>query len=127
MVVRKFAKCDINYKILMFKTFFSSVYACRLWCSYKVVTYSKIKVAHNDIFRSLLNVPRGESATTLFAQHHVNNLDVVLRKCYYSLMCRVTSSDNIIVSSLVNSQVKVHSRLWHRWSLALGRDMVENG
>ena len=127
MVIRKFAKCDMNCKILMFKTFFSSVYACGLWCSYKVITYSKIKVAHNDIFRSLMNVLREESASTLFAQHHVNNLDVVLRKCYYSLMCRVNSSDNIIVSALVNSQVKVHSRLWHRWGLALGRDMVENG
>ena len=82
-------------------------------------------MAHNDIFRSLMNVRRGESVSTLFVQHHVNNLDIVLRKCYYSLMTRVVNSNNLIITALVNSQVRVYSNLWHRWGLALGQDLVE--
>ena len=126
MVSRKFSKCEISCKIMMFKTYFSSIYGCGLWCSYRVASYCKIKVSHNDIFRALLNVQRGESVSALFVQHQVNNLDSVLRTCYYSLMTRVKSSENLIVSSLVNSGVRTHSRLWHRWGVALGRDMVEH-
>ena len=125
MVIRKFAKCSIHCKVQMFKTFLSQVYGCSLWASYKVASYSKAKVAHNDIFRSLLNTPRYESASTLFAAHQVNNLDSVLRTNYYSLIRRVKGSTNRIIVALRTSEARLHSRLWHRWSVALGRDMVE--
>ena len=125
MVIRKFGKCSIDCKIQMFKTFLSQVYGCSLWASYKVISYSKVKVSHNDIFRFLLHVPRYESASALFVSHSVNNLDAVLRTNYYSLMSRVNSSTNCIISALRTSEARLHSRLWHRWSLALGRDMVE--
>ena len=109
----------------MFRTFLSQVYGCSLWASYKVTSYSKVKVAHNDVFRSLLQVPRYESASALFVTHSVNNLDAVLRTNYYSLMNRVNNSNNVIVTSLRNSEARIQSRLWQRWSIALGRDMVE--
>ena len=125
MVIRKFGKCSIECKIQIFKTFLSQVYGCSLWVSYKVTSYSKVKVSHNDILRFLLQVPRYESASTLFVSHNVNNLDALLRTNYYSLMSRVNSSTNCIISALRTSEARLHSRLWHRWSLALGRDMVE--
>ena len=127
MLIRTFGKCSLPCKLLMYKTFYSNIYACGLWARYKVASFSKIKVSHNDIFRSLLNVRRDESASTLFVQHNVNNLDSVLRACYFSLMTRVRSSANSIISALVRSEVRLHSCLWHRWSVALGTDLVEHG
>ena len=126
MLIRKFGQCDLSCKLLMFKTFFSNVYACGLWTNYKVASFSKVKVSHNDIFRNLLDVPRWESASMLFAEHRVCNLDSVIRNSYYSLMSRVINSTNPLIASLVQSGVRRHSRLWHRWSVALGRDLVVN-
>ena len=97
MLIRKFGKCFVNCKVLIFKTFLSQIYGCALWCSFKVSTCNKVKVSHNDIFRSLLHVPRCESASTLFTALHVHNLDNVVRASYYSLMTRLTSSTNSIV------------------------------
>ena len=111
MLIRKFGKCNVACKILMFKTFFSNIYACGLWARYRVASYGKMKVSHNDIFRSLLNVRRDESASTLFVQHNVNNLDSVIRCCYFSLMTRVRSSANPIISALVRS--KPWKLPWH--------------
>ena len=125
MVIRKFGKCGTDIKILMFKTFLSQVYCCSLWTSYKMSSYTKTKVSHNDIFRSLFLVPRYESASTLFASHNVRNLDAVLRANYYSLMCRVTNSSNSIVQALVTSEARLRSRIWHSWGVALGQDMAE--
>ena len=110
----------------MFRTFFSNIYACALWSKYRVASFSKIKVSHNDIFRSLLLVPRWESASMLFVEHNVSNLDTVIRHCYHSLMTRVMNSTNPIIESLVQSGGRRHSRLWHRWGVALGRDLVDN-
>ena len=124
MVTRKFSNCSINCKVLMFQTFFSQVYCSALWASFKVSSYNRIKISHNDIFRSLMQVPRWESASALFATHRVPNFDAVVRSSCYSLMCRVQSSTNTIVNALCNSEARLHSRLWQRWSTALGRDLM---
>ena len=115
----------VDCKILTFKTFLSQIYGCALWSSYKAATYSKVKVSHNDIFRSLLNVPRYESASALFATYNVLNLDNVVRASYFSLMSRLLTSTNSVVQALVTSEARVHSRIWHRWGVALGRNMAE--
>ena len=91
-----------------------------------MASYARVKISHNDIFRSLLNVPRWASASRLFVEHHVNNLDSLIRNNYYSIMTRVVNSVNPIVSSLVNSDVRIHSCMWRRWGLALGRDLVDS-
>ena len=125
ILVRKFGKCSIDCKVLMFKTFLSQVYGVSLWSSFKVSSFNKVKVAHNDIFRTLLSVPHYESASTLFALYNVNNIDNVMRASYYSLMNRVSKSDNTIVQALVTSDARLYSRVWHRWGVALGRNFVQ--
>ena len=72
-----------------------------------------------------MNVTGYESASAQFAIHNVCNLDAVVRNSYFSLMSRAKASNNVIVSALCDSEARIHSRLWQRWSDALGRDMVE--
>ena len=124
MVVRKFCKCDDICKILMFKTFCNNIYCGSLWDNYKVASYAKIKIAHNDIFRSLMSVPRYSSASTLFVQHRVNNLDAVLRNAMFSLMTRLTLTPNRLVKAIRTSEARHHSRLWHSWNMTL-RGLVD--
>ena len=124
MVARKFAKCSIACKNLMFKTFLSQIYCCSLWTTYKVASYRKVKVAYNDIFRSLHQIPRYESASTLFASYNVNNLDAVIRSNCYSLLCRIQQSNNSIISAIYNSEARVLSRMWHQWGISLGRHLL---
>ena len=126
MLIRKFKNCTIECKLLMFKTFFSNIYASGLWSNYRVASFCKVKVSHNDIFRSLLQVPRYESASTLFVQYDVRNLDSLLRASYYSLMTRVRLSENSIISSLARGEARLHSRLWQRWGVSLGSNLVED-
>ena len=122
MIIRNFGKCTTPCKINLFKTYCSNVYACALYANYRVATYAKLKIAHNDIFRSLLNVPRYNSASVLFVQHNVNNIDVILRVNVYSLMSRVLNSSNKIVTALRSSEARVYSRVWHRWNIVLGME-----
>ena len=119
-VINKFKSCRIDCKILMFKTYCYSLYCSALWSTYKLHSYHKVRVAHNDIFRNLLNVPRYHSASTLFAENRTNNLDAIVRNAMYSLIRRLLVSQNTIVRAVCRSGVRVHSRMWRRWSQALG-------
>ena len=121
-IISNFRECNSKCKILMFKTYCYNVYGISLWASYRVHSYVKVKVAHNDIFRNLMNVHRSESASQLFANQNVNNLDVICRNAMYSLMQRLLGSSNAIVQEICNSQVRVHSKIWKRWAVALGVD-----
>ena len=119
-LISKFKHCSISSKILLFKTYCYNIYANSLWTSFRVNSYAKVKVAHNDIFRSLLKVQRSESASALFASNNVFNLDVINRNSMYSLIERLLSSENKFVYNICNSEVKTHSKIWKRWSVALG-------
>ena len=79
-----------------------------------------IKVAHNDVFRMLMHEPRMTSASTLFALHATKNIDAIQRTAMHSLMSRLLRSSNALVKAAVNSEVRTHSRIWQRWSVALG-------
>ena len=122
IVINKFRSCRDVCKVLMFKTYWYNVYCCALWCSFKIYSYHKLRVAHNDIFRNLMNVPRFESASELFARQRTCNLDAIVRNSMYSLIRRLLSSENVIVQAVCRSGVRVHSRMWHRWSQALEVD-----
>ena len=122
VVINKFKLCRSSCKIMMFKTYCYNIYCCALWSSYKLNSFNKLRVAHNDIFRSLFNVPRYHSASQLFALHRTSNLDAIVRNSMYSLIRRLLGSQNTIIQAVCRSNVRIHSRMWHRWSLTLGVD-----
>ena len=46
MLIRKFSKCNIDAKLMMYRSFFGNIYASGLWASYKIASYNKIKISH---------------------------------------------------------------------------------
>ena len=119
-ILSKFRNCDESSKILLFKTQWYNVYSSALWSTFRVGSFAKLKVAHNDIFRNLFNVKRCESASNLFAEKRTNNLDAICRNSMNSLMNRILDSPNSIIQVLCNSEVRVHSRIWKHWAINLG-------
>ena len=121
-VIGAFKCCNIMCKSTMFRTYMYNIYCIALWCSFSVRSYAKAKVAHNDILRSLCGVPRYSSATALFARYILKNLDMIGRNAMHGLMTRLLASSNSLVRAVCKSEVRVQSRIWHRWSVALGME-----
>ena len=67
-----------------------------------------------------MRTPRYESASQLFVQHDVPNLDVVVRKTMYSLMMRLESSHNSLIRAILNSEVRIHSAIWSKIKAMVG-------
>ena len=123
-VLSKFKNSSILCKVLMFKTYCSSIYGCALWANYTLSAYQRMRVAHNDVYRLILNERRGpdHSISRLFVQHGVNNLDSIVRAAVYSITSRILASENELVVALREGSARLHSRLWHRWGIVLRRD-----
>ena len=115
VIIRKFGQCDDAVKRKLFQAHCSAIYCSSLWCSYKVATLRKVRVCHNDILRRLMGFPRWSSATTLFVNLDLNNLEVVLRKQYYSLRKRLQHGCNPIASAIFSSNSFKNSILYSRW------------
>ena len=120
MLVRRFKICTSETKVRLFKAYCSNVYGCSLWSRHRATSWKRIKVSHNDIFRSLLGVRRDASASQLFVNNQVDNLDVVVRKTRHSLMKRLENSPNSIIRALLSSEVRNHSEVWNRMQQSVG-------
>ena len=119
MIIRTFFNCNELIKISLFKTYCYNLYCCALWCNFRVGTWRKLKVCHNDIFRQLLRVPRNHSATNLFVNKRTDNLDVIIRRCTFGLQRRLTTIGNTLCQTMCESDARVHSRIWKRFNVVL--------
>ena len=64
-------------------------------------------------------MPRYHSASMLFVNNAVNNLDAIVRTNMYSLMQRLKASRNILVSAVCRSETRVYSRTWNNFIVKL--------
>ena len=119
MVIRRFKECSQRCQVLMFKTYCASIYGSALWSSFNVAAYQRLKVAHNDVLRCLFGRPRYHSASEIFVQHNLPNLDCIVRRSSYSLMERVRRSSNSMLIALRTSWARVVSKVWQRWNKSL--------
>jgi len=61
------------------------MYGCQLCNIAYRYNYDRLRVAFNDAFRLLLDVPRWIGASSLFVLHRVPTYAAVIRKLTYSL------------------------------------------
>ena len=101
-LIRNFKHCSEEVKSLLFKTYCSGMYGSSLWKSYKCNTLNKVKVAYNNIFRSLMGLSRRDSMSKTMIDRNIDPFQVVLRKYTVSFIKRVEVCDNEIVIALYN-------------------------
>ena len=67
--------------------------------------------SYSDTFKHLINVLRYTSSSLAFVMNGTDHINVVFRKFAYSLMSRIVSSPNSIVTAIVNSDAYHQSPL----------------
>ena len=119
MLVRKFKHCTTEVKVKPFLAFCISFYCCALWSNFKETSLSQLHVAHNTMFKILMGAEKRSSASGLFVSFNVPNFKIIQRKMVFSLYTRVLSSQNLLVSTLVNSVHFSQSFLYKKWTKCL--------
>lgn len=112
MLARRFARCTLQVKVILFKAFCQSFYTCSLWENYTQRAYSALRVQYNNVLRVLLKKPRHCSASAMFAEARIDDFYAIIRKRTASAMHRLMNSSNNLLSTLA---VKLDGPLWRRW------------
>jgi len=112
MLIKKFKCCSDDVKTQLFKTFCCNFYGSQLWCNHKASTYTKVKVAFNNVYRKLMSIKRGCSMSMIYVQNNVNPFAVLLRKSVFNFRKRVLESTNSLVKTVVQSVYFLSSALF---------------
>jgi hypothetical protein len=113
-IVRRFKNCNVTVKKRIFETFCYSCYGAGLWFNYSNTVFSKLRVAYNDSFRFLFNIPRYDHVSPYFVEHRITPFMGIIRKCMYSVFKLLFSSNNVLISNILNFCI-IGSPIWDRW------------
>ena len=108
---RKFNKCEDEVKCKLFQAYCTNLYCSSLWCTFTLVSMDRLRVAYNNTFRLLLNLPRWCSASGMFSLTSVPSFSAIMRRHKYSLLNRLQQSSNLFVSALMCGDNRCTSKL----------------
>ena len=113
-IIRMFYLCTIDVKLELFRSFCTSFYCCYLWTGYKKSTFNRLRVAFNNAYRRILDLPWRCSASGMYATYSIYNLEAIIRKQTFGFIGRLRKSCNTIVQTLENAWI-IRIQLWHTW------------
>ena len=109
MLVSKFRKCTPDVKIQLFKTYCSNIYCGHLWQQYHKTTFKRIKVAYNNVFRSIMNIKDRCSISAAYVNCGVDGFDAMIRKLVNEFRKRLDLSTNNIINMFLRSPFFIYS------------------
>ena len=95
------------------------IYGCALRRHPYHCSIRKASLSYGYIFKHLIKVNRYTSSILAFTLKATNHIDVVFCKSTYSLMSRLTTTPNSIVTAIVNSDAYHQSPLIYKWESSL--------
>jgi len=114
-LLRKFHHCTIDIKLALFRAYCLPTYCTHLWVQYNKCTYSKLRVAFNNVYRRILGFNRSDSASHMYVSNRIDNFDMVLRKNVYGFMHRVCTISNEIVQNVTKCAMYLCNGMWSKW------------
>ena len=118
-LIRKFSMCSYAVKRYLFTTYCAIVYCVQLWRVYSASVLKKFKVCLNNAARMFFGYSRYCSASAMYVCEGIDNFDMMFRKAAWIFIQRLRSSTNIVINSLVNSDVGIRSAFRATWNSAL--------
>ena len=109
-LLRKFSFCSAHVKLTLFRSFCTNLYCSQLWSTYTKKCLNNLRVAYNNAFRILMGYARDCSASNMFVSNSIPTFEVLRRKYIYNFRKRLDNSDNVLISTLQNSDAYLYSR-----------------
>ena len=115
MLISKFRKCSIDVKCKLFKAFCNNFYGGNLWSSYPKYAFLKLNRAYKRVFRQLFGIQNKEDTSKFMLLYEIDFVEVIFRKLCSSLFFRILSSQNVLISNIVDSQFFYDSTIVQKW------------
>ena len=80
----------------------------------KKSTFNRLRVAFNNAYRQIFDLPWRCSASGMYATYGIYNLEAIIRKQTFGFIGRLRKSCNTIVQTHENAWI-IRIQLWHTW------------
>ena len=107
-LVRLFHSCSRNVLIELGRSFCGYFYCSYLWTHYNKASFSKIRVAYNDLYRKILHVSRRSSASAMFVNNNIPTFECLIRRNIFSFTSRLKLSTNLLINTIENCWLLKH-------------------
>ena len=88
-VIREFYNCTVDIKLSLFKSYCLPSYCSHLWVRYNKYSYSKVRIAFNNVYRRLLGFRKCDSTSQMYVSHNIDNVDAFMQHNVHGFMQRV--------------------------------------
>ena len=115
-LVRLFNKCSKPVLLELCRSFCTVFYCSYFRTHYKKTTFSKIRVAYNNVYQKIVGVSRRASASGMFVSNDIPNFEAFLRKSIYSFTTRLSSSSHKLIGVIEQSWIvkSLVSKTWEK-------------
>ena len=114
-LIRKFHMCTLETKLILFKTYCSSMYTVQLWTNYTRTSIMKLHTAYHNILKSFIGVNRREHTSPICVNLNVKTCQAVIRNLVFRFMNRLRQSENMIIEAICNTSCLYNSPIWRHW------------
>ena len=116
VISRRFHMCSIDVKNMLFRTFCTPMYTR---ASYGGQSWHRLRMALNNAYRILHQLPTYCSASQMFTDNSVPNCQAVIRNLTYRFMIRLNESNHLFVRAILSSDLLYTSRIRRPWMRSL--------
>ena len=102
MLRTRFFKCSVNAKNILFRYFCSSIYGINLWCRYPASSINRLRVAYNNAYRILFNLPRRIHINEIMVNNGISTFYSLMRK-HTANFIRCKHSPNAYIQQIFGS------------------------
>ena len=114
-LIRMFNKCSQNVLIELCRSFCTTFYCPYFWTQHKKATFSKLRVAYNNVYRKIFGLKRRSSASEMFVLNNISNFEALMRKSIFAFTTRLSNSKNAIICPIQRSWA-IRDLIWKVWT-----------
>ena len=118
-ILRKFHMCSIEVKVVLFKTYCTSLYTAHLWTNYLNSSINNFYIAYHNVMKLFIGLPKREHNRPLCVQYDIPFGPALIRNLIYSFICRLDESHNLILCKINSSDCRYESKLRKKWKILL--------
>ena len=102
ILIRRFSRCSINVKPMLFESFCLCLYDSAIWTTFNSGSLDRLKACYNKCIKFLFGYLRTHSVTNMLSGLGLPTFVELLDKCRLSFCIKWQTSINPIVKHMVN-------------------------
>ena len=115
ILLRNFHMCSLDVKLALFRSYCTPMYTAQLWWNHKKCSLNRLCITYHNVLKMSAGLSKFESTSLLCTLSNMPCCKAVIRNLVFRFMCRLYSSDNILVKAVRSSSVIYTSRIRQYW------------